>query len=44
VEKFKTARLKVKSGIYVQSSPEWEMDKEFDHSFDLLILVKNGNL
>lgn len=44
VQKYKTARLKTKIGIYAQTSPEWKMDTEFDHTFDLLILMKNGNL
>lgn len=44
VKKYKTARLKTKIGIYAQTSPEWKMDTEFDHTFDLLILLKNGNL
>ena len=44
VQKYKTARLKTKIGIYAQTSPDWKMDTEFDHTFDLLILLKNGNL
>lgn len=44
IERFKKARLKLKSGVFAQSSPEWDMAKEFDHDFNLLILLKNGNL
>jgi hypothetical protein len=43
-ERFKTAKLKLKSGIFAQSSPDWDMSKEFDHDYDLLVLQKNANL
>lgn len=44
IDKYKVGRLKVKSSIYAQTSPEWKMNEPFDHDFDLLILLRNGNL
>ena len=44
VEKFKVAKLKVKVGVFAQTSLPWEMDKEFDQRMEVLILGKNLNL
>ena len=43
-EQFKSARLKAKSSIYVQNSNEWQINTPFDHDFELLVLLKTGNL
>jgi len=44
VDHYKTAKLKIKIGIYAQSSTVWDMKTEFDQALELLILNKNGNL
>lgn len=41
---YKQAKLKIKIGIYAQSSPDWDMKSDFDQTMDLLVLAKNGNL
>jgi len=44
VEHYKKAKLKLKTGIYAQSSTTWDMATEFDQTLELLVLMKNGNL
>ena len=44
IEKFKKAKLKIKSGVFAQTSLEWEMDKDFDQRMEVLVLAKNLNL
>jgi len=44
IDRFKKAHLKIKIGVFSQSSPEWEMDKEFDHTVELVVLMKTANL
>lgn len=44
VEHYKQAKLKVKIGIFAQSSPQWDMTKDFDETIELLILSPNANL
>ena len=44
VEHYKNAKLKLKTGIYAQSSAMWDMKTEFDQTLELLVLMKNANL
>ena len=44
VEYYKQAKLKLKIGIFAQSSEPWDMSKEFDQTMELLVLTKNANL
>lgn len=44
VSHYKQAKLKLKIGVYAQSSLLWDMKEEFDQSLELLVLLKNGNL
>ena len=44
VEHYQKAKLKLKIGIYAQSSALWDMKKDFDETLELLVLTKNGNL
>ena len=44
VEYYKQAKLKLKIGIFAQSSEPWDMSKEFDQTMELLVLTKNSNL
>ena len=44
VDHYKTAKLKMKIGVYAQSSAVWDMKKDFDQTLELLVLNKNGNL
>lgn len=44
VERFKKAHLKAKTSVYAQSSPEWSLEEEFDHTLELVVLLKNANL
>jgi hypothetical protein len=44
IEHYKQARLKVKIGIFAQSSSLWDMKTNFDETLELLILTKNANL
>ena len=44
VEHYQKARLKVKIGIFAQSSPLWQMKNDFDETLEVLILMKNANL
>ena len=43
-EHYKEAKLKIKIGIFAQSSALWDMKKEFDATMELLVLTKNANL
>ena len=44
VDHYKAAKLKIRIGIYAQSSTLWDMKKDFDQTLELLVLSKNGNL
>lgn len=44
IEHYKRAKLKVKVGVYSQSSQMWEMKDNFDETLEILLLNKNGNL
>ena len=44
VEHYQKAKLKIRTGIYAQSSQMWEMKNNFDETMELLVLSRNGNL
>lgn len=41
---YKVGKLKLKSAVFSQSSPDWQIGTSFDHTFEMLVLLKNGNL
>jgi hypothetical protein len=44
IEHYKAAKLKIKIGIFSQSSALWDMKKDFDETLELLVLSTHANL
>ena len=44
VERFKTAKVRAKVGIHMQSTPEQSLEKDFDYVLELVILLPSMNL
>ena len=44
VERFKTAKIRAKVGIHMQSTPEQSLEKDFDYNVELVILSPTMSL
>lgn len=44
IERFKKAKIRVKLGIHMQSTPEQSLEEEFDQTLEVVILMPTMNL
>lgn len=44
VERFKTAKIRAKLGIHMQSTAEQSLEKDFDYTLELVVLMPTMNL